>query len=95
VRAQLIAQRGSNGWVVTYHVIKLPCGSIDVYYLLSQNGWRSGKISLSVCNREVSGYIRMKRGSNVVQYEVEIDGDFEGANVEQRVKMVDDVTLSS
>jgi len=34
VKALLVAQRNSNGWVVTYHVIKLPCGSIDVYYVL-------------------------------------------------------------
>jgi len=88
VRAQLVAQKSPNGWVVTYHVIKLPCGSIDVYYLLSQVGWREGRVSLSVCNREVSGYIYASRSSDVVHYEVELDGEFEGV-VEQRVKIVD------
>jgi len=93
VRAQLVAQRGAGGWVVTYHVVKLPCGTLDVYYLLSQHGWRGGEVSLSVCNREARGRIYVRRSGDSLHYDVVIDGNFEGASVEQRVKVVDSLEL--
>lgn len=43
----------------------------------------------------MSGRIYIRWSNDVVQYELELDGDFEGASVEQRVKMVDDLARQS
>jgi len=90
VRASLTAQRTDNGWVVTYNVVKLPCGMLDVYQLLSHIGWREGYATTSVCNREVGVHVtRRLYDGGVISYEVYVELDFGDAYVDTRVKIVD------
>jgi len=43
----------------------------------------------------MSGRIYIHWSNYVVRYELELDGDFEGASVEQRVKIVDSLARQS
>lgn len=89
VKLSLSAQRIENGWVVTYHVVKMPCGILDLYYLLSQMGWRGGEFVVSICNKEVNVRVVQRQSGNVVEYDVETDVSFDGAHIDTRVKVTD------